>query len=128
MDMKWLTEMDGWTYMQWNPHKNQLELMEDQSPLPHETLLESLAELRKLVNPDSIKKFASMKGIPQEPQAEWIHFQLELGFRPQGDRMCELLLPLINNRSLHPLGARLRRDRPGLSGLASQIQQTVGGW
>ena len=128
LDMKWLPEMDGWTYMQWNSQKGQLELMEDQPPFPHETLLESLTELRKLGHSDSIKKFASLKGIPQQPQAEWINFQLELGFRPQGDRMWELLLPLINNSCLHPLGARLRRDRPGLSGLASQIQQAVGGW
>ena len=65
-----------------------------QKPLPHETFL-ALVELRKLVTPNSIKKFASLKVIPQEPQSEWIHFQLEMGFRPQGDRMWELLLPLI---------------------------------
>eukprot|EP00439_Symbiodinium_sp_Y106_P033927 s5501_g4.t1 len=127
VDMKWLTEMEGWTYLQWNTQRGQLELVVDQAPLP-EALLESLTELCKLVTPDTIKKFASLKGIPQEPQAEWIHFQLELGFRPQGDRMWELLLPLINNSCLHPLGARPRRDRPGLSGLASQIQQATGGW
>ena len=102
IDMKWLTEMEGWTYMQWNAQKNQLELQEDQKPLPHETLMESLHELQRLVTSGSIKKFASLRGIPQEPQAEWIHFQLELGFRPQGDRLWELLLPLINCSSLHP--------------------------
>ena len=53
VEMKWLTEMDGWTYMQWNAQKGQLELLEDQPPLPHETLLESLTELRKLVTSDS---------------------------------------------------------------------------
>ena len=44
IDMQWLTQMDAWTYMQWNAQKGQLELMEDQKPLPHETLLESLVD------------------------------------------------------------------------------------
>eukprot|EP00439_Symbiodinium_sp_Y106_P022921 s7586_g2.t2 len=65
IEMKWLTDMDAWTYMRWNAEKSQLELMEDQKPRPHESLLESIAELRTLVTPDSIKKFASLKGIPQ---------------------------------------------------------------
>ncbi|CAE7723534.1 unnamed protein product [Symbiodinium sp. CCMP2592] len=126
IDMQWYKEEEGWTYMQWNAQKGQLELQATPSPLATETLLELLRELPTLVNPDSVKKFASLRGLPQEPQSEWIHFQLELGFRPQGDRMWEIFQMLLNQSCLHPLGARLRKDRPGLSGLAAQIQQAVG--
>ncbi|CAE7677705.1 unnamed protein product [Symbiodinium sp. CCMP2592] len=109
IDMKWYKEEEGWTYMQWNAQKGQLELQATPSPLATETLLELLRELRTLVNPDSVKKFASLRGLPQEPQSEWIHFQLELGFRPQGDRMweifqmtapaCQALRPKSNRQS-----------------------------
>ncbi|CAE7250752.1 unnamed protein product [Symbiodinium sp. CCMP2592] len=111
IDMQWYKEEEGWTYMQWNAQKAQLELQATPSPLATETLLELLRELRTLVNPDSVKKFASLRGLPQEPQSEWIHFQLELGFRPQGDRMWEIFQMLLNQSCLHPLGARLRKDR-----------------
>ncbi|CAE7668683.1 unnamed protein product [Symbiodinium sp. CCMP2592] len=106
IDMQWYKEEEGWTYMQWNAQKGQLELQAAPSPLATETLLELLRELRTLVNPDSVKKFASLRGLPQEPQSEWIHFQLELGFRPQGDRMWEIFQMLLNQSCLHPLGAR----------------------
>ncbi|CAE7361477.1 unnamed protein product [Symbiodinium sp. CCMP2592] len=105
IDMQWYKEEEGWTYMQWNAQKGQLELQAAPSPLATETLLELLRELRTLVNPDSVKKFASLRGLPQEPQSEWIHFQLELGFRPQGDRMWEIFQMLLNQSCLHPLGA-----------------------
>eukprot|EP00439_Symbiodinium_sp_Y106_P025309 s2934_g3.t1 len=62
-----------------------------------------------------LKNFASLKGIPQEPQAEWIHFQLELGLRPQGDRMWELLLRSTTAAFIHwgHVFAAIGRDFPG---------------
>ncbi|CAE7272223.1 unnamed protein product [Symbiodinium sp. CCMP2592] len=124
IDMQWYKEEEGWTYMQWNAQKGQLELQAAPSPLATETLIELLRELRTLVNPDSVKKFASLRGLPQEPQSEWIHFQLELGFRPQGDRMWEIFQMLLNQSCLHPLGAL--RPKFNRRSEAGEINHSIG--
>ena len=123
-DLKWIVD-GSWSYMKWNPQLRALELDEQMKPLPPTELQATIQELSRLIDPDSVRRFASIRTLVENPTTEWVHFILELGLRDDGGAMWRLLLKLINNSALHPLGARLRRDRPGLSGLATQIQEAI---
>ena len=123
-DLKWIVD-GSWSYMKWNPQSRTLDLDDQMQPLPTSELQATIQELSRLIDPDSVRRFASIRTLVENPTTEWVHFVLELGLREDGGNMWRLLLKLINNSALHPLGARLRRDRPGLSGLASQIQEAI---
>ena len=119
IEMKWLTDMDAWTYMRWTAEKSQLELMEDQKPRPHESLLESIAELRTLVTPDSIKKFASLKGIPQGAPVGVDPLPVGAGV-PSPGRSHVGATPSTDQQQLpSSSGCPASSDRPGLSGLSN---------
>ena len=71
---------------------------------------------------DTVKRFSSAKTLVVEPQAEWVELILELGIRDKGHQLWDLVLRF---NGLHPPGARIRRDRPGLSGLAETIRNVT---
>ena len=123
-DLKWIVD-GSWSYMKWNPQTRSLDLDDQTKPLPPAELQCTIQELSRLIDPDSVRRFASIRTLVENPTTEWVHFVLELGLREDGGAMWRLLLKLINNSALHPLGSRLRRDRPGLSGLATQIQDAI---
>ncbi|CAE7251447.1 unnamed protein product [Symbiodinium sp. CCMP2592] len=81
----------------------------------------------ELVDGDTVKRFASAKTLVAEPQSEGVEFILEVGLREKGHQLWDLILRFNQCCVLHPLGARIRRDRPGLSGLAETIRNIFDG-
>ena len=105
--------------MKWNSQDNKLEMDEHTRPIATTELLESFEGLESVVNPDTIRRFASIRTLVAEPQTDWVHFVLELGLREGGDTW-KAFLRLINGST--PLGTRLRRDGPGIAQV-SQVSQ-----
>ncbi|CAE7224979.1 unnamed protein product [Symbiodinium sp. KB8] len=105
-ELKWIVD-GSWSYMKWNRSSRRSPA----KPLPPSELQATLQELSRLIDPDSVRRFAYIRTLVENPVTEWVHFVLELGLREDGGTMWRLLLRLINNSALHPLGARLRCDR-----------------
>ncbi|CAE7411893.1 unnamed protein product [Symbiodinium sp. CCMP2592] len=125
LDLKWINSTNQWSYMQWNPHTAQLDLLEEPAPRDHSEILQDIERMIELVDGDTVKRFASAKTLVAEPQSEWVEFILEVGLREKGHQLWDLILRFNQCCVLHPLGARIRRDRPGLSGLAETIRNML---
>ena len=104
--------------MKWNIQDNKLEMDEHTRPIATTELLESFEGLESVVNPDTIRRFDSIRTLVAEPQTDSVHFVLELGLREGGDDTWKAFLRLINGSA--PLGTRLRRDGPGIAQEVSQ--------
>eukprot|EP00439_Symbiodinium_sp_Y106_P059989 s593_g8.t2 len=128
VEMGWLTQGGQWSFIQWNPQTAQLDPLESVAPRDHEEILQDIDTMIEAAKGDTVKRFSSAKTLVVEPQAEWVEFILELGIRDKGHQLWDLVLRF---NGLHPPGARIRRDRPGLSGLAETIRNASccrGGW
>ena len=117
-DLGWITTEGHWKALIWNP---QTEALEEQ-PGATDVLIAETIELRKLITPDTIFRFQSLKGLTKAPQTAWVQLALEVSTRGQGIRAWDLAQSWIGCAAFHTLGCRLRRERGGLSTQARSLR------
>ncbi|CAE7499118.1 unnamed protein product, partial [Symbiodinium sp. CCMP2456] len=120
--MNWIDSQGSWNYLQWNPESQAEELVPRVESRSTESLLQDLDEIEKLISGTTIRHFGSVRPFRQQYETSWVQFVLEIELRTDGDRLWKHFNALINCAVLHLLAARLRRDRPVLSGLAKSLQ------
>ena len=121
-DMGWITEEGRWKALVWNPQTEALEEQPGGKTWATNTLIAETIELRKLISPETVFRFQSLKGLTKAPQTAWVQLALELSTRGQGIRAWDLVQSWIGCAAFHTLGCRLRRERGGLSNQARSLR------
>ena len=130
LQMGWVvTGQDGtvaWNYMQYENDEQKEIPDQDVKPLPHQTLLTTLAEVSKLANEETLHRFHAKRPMSENYEGDVLGFLIQISLRgPQANALFEALLLLVRSSSMSLMGAGLRRERIRRTPAATQLSKML---
>lgn len=122
----WADATGNWNYQKWDAHHQALIVDTTRPPLSQTQILESLATLLKVINGDTLTRFAATQEIKADAQGT-ITFQADISLRaPGSEELYNELVRLHGLAIFQIIGLQFRQEGYNRPPLIRRIQQLLG--